>query len=133
MFDGSARGFAVILEDQDVAESFVVLQIEHAVAIGPQNVFDGAFRESGQSGRVIRRFDDHFMRADAVHFVEEAFAFAVEIAFDAQSGKFVGHDAHRPARSVRAAVAAAIDQNLRRSLGLVAGAERAILAVGQRT
>src|SRR5580700_3263767 len=81
---------------------------------------------------MIGRFDDYLMRADAVHLVKEAFALAVEIAFNAECGKFVGHDAHGPARGVCASVAPAVDQNLRRCLGFRAGAERAILAVGKR-
>ena len=53
-----------------------------------------------QRGGVIGRFDDDFMRADAVHFVEHAFACAIQIAFDAERGKFVGNYANVPARCV---------------------------------
>src|SRR6266446_4671746 len=42
MFEGSAGGFSMILEDEDVAEALVVFQVEHAVAVSPQNVFDSA-------------------------------------------------------------------------------------------
>jgi hypothetical protein len=76
---------------------------------------------------VLRGFDDDFVRADAVHFVEEAFAFAVEIAFDAERREAVGYDANVPAGSVGAAAVAAVDENFRRSFVLRAGTEGAIL------
>src|SRR5580658_245007 len=72
------------------------------------------------------------MRANTVHLVKKAFAFAIEIAFNAKRGEFVGHDPDRPAWSVRAAIAAPVDENLRRRLGFVAGAERTILGVWRR-
>src|SRR5580700_9697783 len=81
---------------------------------------------------MIGSFDDYLMRADAVHLVKEALALAVEIAFDAECGEFVGYDANGPARGVCASVAPAVNENLRRCLGFGAGAERAILAVGKR-
>ena len=74
---------------------------------------------------MIGRFDDHFVRADAVHAIEQAVALAVEIAFDAERRKFIGDDAKRPAGRVSAAAVAAVGQNLGRRLALVAGAERA--------
>src|SRR5450755_220307 len=45
MLEGSAGGFAMIFENEDVAEALVVFEIEHAVAVGPQDIFDGAFRK----------------------------------------------------------------------------------------
>src|SRR5580704_2420496 len=121
----------MILEDQDVAKPFVILQIEHTVAVSPQDIFDRPFRQGSQSGSVIWSFDDHLMRTDTVHLVKEAFALAVEIAFDAECGKFVGHHANGPTRRVRSSVAPAINKNLRRRLGFVTGAERTILAIRQ--
>ena len=93
--------------------------------IGPQDVLDGALGQRGQRAVVVGRFDDDFVRADAVHAVEQAFAFAVQVAFDAQRRKLVGHDAHAPAGRVRPAAVAAIGQDFRRRLALVAVAERA--------
>src|SRR5580698_3647200 len=81
---------------------------------------------------MVRRFHNDFMRADTVHFVKEAFAFAVEIAFNAKCGEFVGHDPNRPAGSVRAAIAAPVDENFWRRLGFVARAEWTILGVWRR-
>src|SRR5579859_8045771 len=69
VLDGSAGGFAVILEDEDIAETLVVLEVEHAVAISPQDVFDGARRKSSERGGVFRSLDNDFMSADAIHFV----------------------------------------------------------------
>src|ERR1700722_7108949 len=122
----------MILENQDVAKPFVVLEIEHAVAVSPENVLDGALRQGSQSRGVIGRFHDNLVRADAIHLVKEAFTFAVEIALDAECGEFIGHDANGPSGGVRASVAAAVDENLRRRLDFMAGAEWAILAVWQR-
>ena len=42
MFERSAGGVAVVLENQRVAKAPVVLEIEHAVAVGAQHVLDGA-------------------------------------------------------------------------------------------
>ena len=38
---------------------------------------------------MVGRFDDDFVRADAVHAVEEPFAFPVQVSLDAQRGDFV--------------------------------------------
>ena len=73
---------------------------------------------------MIRRFNDHFVRADAVHLVEQAFAFAVQIAFDPQRGKFIRDHAHVPARRIWAAAVSSVLQNLRRRLRFVARAKR---------
>src|SRR5258707_844900 len=127
MLKRCAGGFSVIFEDQNVAEALVVFQVEHAVAVGPQNIFDGPRLESGERGHVVGRFDDDFVGADSIHFVEQAFAFAVEIAFDAERGKAVGNDANVPAGSVGAAAVAAVDENLGRRFAFSSGAEGAIL------
>src|SRR5689334_18772123 len=130
MLEGSAGGFAMILEDENIAEALVVFQVEHAVAIRPQNIFDGARRKRGERGHVVGRFDDYFVGADAVHFVEEAFAFAIEIAFNAESGEPVGNDTDIPAGRVGAAAVAAVDENFGRRLAFGAGTEGAILGAG---
>ena len=115
MLQRSAGGLAVIFENQDVAEALVVFQVEHAVAVRPQNVFDSAFSARLRERRgVIRRFDDHFVRADAIHLVEQAFAFAIEVAFDAQRRKFIRHDANATSPAcLFAAAVAAVHQNFR--------------------
>src|SRR5580693_21674 len=98
----------MILENQDITKPLVILEIEHAIAVGPEDVLDSSIRQGSQSCQMVGSFDDHFVGADAVHFVEEAFAFAIEIAFDAKSRKFVGHYAHRPPWRVGAAIAASV-------------------------
>src|SRR2546422_6253192 len=49
-----------------------------------QDIFDRAFRQRGQRRSVLRGFDDHFVRPDAVHLVEQPFPFLPQIAFDSQ-------------------------------------------------
>src|SRR6266536_5676206 len=48
VLQSSASGFPVVLEDQDVFEAAVLLQIENAVAEGPQYVFNLLRRKRGQ-------------------------------------------------------------------------------------
>src|SRR5215472_1844545 len=77
---------------------------------------------------MIRRLDDDFMRTNAVHLVEHALGLAIEIAFDAQGGKFVRNHAHSPTGSIplwwRPAVQVrAIRLDFRGSLAFVAGAK----------
>ena len=106
MLQGSSGGIAMILENQRVAEALVVLQIQHAIAIGPQHFLDGPVRKRGQRALMIGRFDDHFVRAHAVHAVEQAFALAIQVAFDSQRGKFIGDHANGPAGRIRPAAVA---------------------------
>src|SRR2546422_5668662 len=91
-----------------------------------QDIFDRAFRQRGQRRSVLRGFDDHFVRPDAVHLVEQPFPFLPQIAFDSQRRKFVGHDAHLPTRSVCAAAVAPIDKNFRRRFRFVSITEGAV-------
>src|SRR5690348_17833408 len=118
VFERSARGLAVIFKKQNVSEATVILQIEYAVTIRPQNFFDGSFRKRSKGVLVIRRFDDHFVRADSVHAIKKALALAVEIALDSERWEFVGHNAHAPARCVPAAAVPSIRQNFRRGAAL---------------
>ena len=118
----------MILEEQDVLEAPIFLQIEDAIAKSPEYIFDPS-RGKGSQGRVvIGCFDDHLVRADPIHLVEHAFGLFVEVAFDPECRKFVGHNAYGPAWAVfhgrRAVRAWAIRQNLRWSLALVAVVER---------
>jgi hypothetical protein len=126
VLERGAGRFAVIFEQENVAESAVVLQIQHAIAIGPENFLDGFLGHAGQREVVIRRFDDYFVRADAVHAVEKSIAFAIQAAFDAQRRKFIGHYAERPTRRVFTAAIPAVSKNFTRRLTFVTGAERTI-------
>src|SRR5581483_10512796 len=130
MLERSPRGLSMVLENQDVLEAAVFLQIQDTVAKGPQNIFDSLGRQRREAGIMIRRFNDDFVSADAVHLVEHAFGLAIQIAFDSQGREFVGNDAYGPARRIalrrRTSIRIRpIGLNLRRSLGLVSIAEGA--------
>src|SRR5215472_9528630 len=121
----------MVFEDQHVAEALVVFEIEHAVAISPQDVFDGLLWKLSERGLVLRRFNDHFVGADAVHLVEKAFAFAVEFAFDAKGREAVRHHTDIPSRGIRSSAVAPVGKNFRwrfdfisRTEGTVLGAPR---------
>src|SRR5258708_60954 len=127
MIDSRAGGFSVILENEDVTEALVILQVEHAIPIAPQNVLHSTLGQRGERRKMVGRLDDHFVRADSVHLVKETFAFAVQFAFDAQCGKFVWHHADAPARRVWASAIPPVNENFRRSSRFIANAKRAIL------
>ena len=72
---------------------------------------------------MVRRLDDYFVRADAIHAIEESFPFAVQSAFDAQRRKLVGDHADRPSRSVFAAAVTTVGENFLRRFAFIARAE----------
>src|SRR5216684_3062388 len=127
MIDGRAGSFPVILENQNVTETLVILQVQHAITITPEDVLHGAFGQGGERRKMVGRLDNDFMRADSVHLVKETFSFAVQFAFDAQGGKFVWHNPDAPARRVWASAVPSVDENFRRSSSFIAHAEGAIL------
>src|SRR6266850_1016712 len=129
VLQGSAGRFTVILENQNVPEALVVFQVQHAVAVSPQHIFDRALRQRRQRCRMLRRFDDYFVRADSVHLVEEPFAFAVQFALDTQSRKFVWDHSNTPAWRIGAASVTSIHKNLGWRLGFIPYAEGAILCI----
>src|SRR5262249_2391618 len=88
----------MVLEDQDVFESPVLLQIENSVAKSPQHILDALGWECRQCCVVIRRLDDDLVSADAIHLVKHAFGLAVQVAFNSEGRKLIGHNAHRPSR-----------------------------------
>src|SRR6266446_5521946 len=128
VLERSSGRFAMILEDQDVLEAPVLLEVENAVAESPKYVFDPPGRQGRQGRVVIGRFDDDLVGADAIHLVEHTLGLLVQVAFDSESRKLVGHHAHRPAGTVllsRGPVRArTIGQNLRRSFALISVVER---------
>ena len=93
-------GAAVVLENKDVSESRVFLQIDHAIAIGPQHILDPLRRHVGQAICVVRGLDDDFMCADPIHAIVEAEALAVEVAFDLERRELIRHDTHGPVLAV---------------------------------
>src|ERR1700730_5761718 len=129
MFERGAGGFSVVFENEDVAKTLVIFQIEHAVAIRPQHILNGALRKSRESSRVVRSLDDDFVGADAIHLVKQAFPVAIQVPFDAKRREFVGNHTYAPAGGVHAAAAAAIDQNFRWSFCFASGTEGTILTI----
>ena len=87
-------------------------------------MFDGTIGEHRQRVVVIRSLDDHFVRADPVHAIEQAVAFAVEPAFNSQRRKFIWYHPNCPSGRVFAASISAVGNNLRRRLAFVAGTKR---------
>jgi hypothetical protein len=69
------------------------------------------------------------VRAHPVHFVEQSFPFAIQIAFDAQCREFVGDYSYAPPWRIFAPAIASINQDFRGRFGFLPGAKRAILAV----
>src|SRR6267154_289316 len=125
--DGRPGSFSVILEDENIAEAFIVLQVQHAVPIAPEHVLHGAFRQGGKRCKMVWRLNHDFVRADPVHLVEETLSLTVQFALDAQCWKLVGHNSDAPARSIWASAVPPIHEDFRRSSSFIAHAERAIL------
>src|SRR5215467_14350451 len=96
----SPGGFAVILKNENVLEAAVFLQIEDAVAEGPEHVFNALGGQAGEAQRVVGRLDDRFVGANSVHLVEHAFGLLGKIAFDTESRKLVGNHANGPSGAV---------------------------------
>src|SRR5687768_1438899 len=95
----TSRG-AMVLEDDDVAQADVAFQVEHTLAPRPEDFLNRGLRQRRERLAVTRCLDDDFVRADAVHAIEQPFAFAIEIALHAQCRKLVGYDAHVPPTAV---------------------------------
>src|SRR5688572_7810210 len=91
---------SVILEYQNISEPHVLLQINHAITIRPEDVLDPFNWHIGQAILVVRRLDDDFMCADPIHAIVETEALAVEVAFDLECGELVRHNTHGPVRTV---------------------------------
>jgi hypothetical protein len=72
----------VILKNENVAESLVLLEVQHTVTKGPEYIFNLLFSNGCQGGIVIRGFDNHFMGADPIHFIKQTFSLTIEIALN---------------------------------------------------
>jgi hypothetical protein len=81
---------AVVLEDQDVLQAEVALQIEHPLAPRPQHALDLGLGQQRHPPIVIRRLDDHLVRADAAQAIEHALAFAIERPSTCSAGYLFG-------------------------------------------
>src|SRR5579863_8741535 len=100
MFQRSPSGLSMILENQDVLESPVLLQVEDTITEGPQNIFNTFRRQRRKAGTVIGRLDDHLMGPDAVHAIKHAFSLPVQGSLNSKRGKLVRNYAHRPPRRI---------------------------------
>src|SRR5438128_2822033 len=96
MLERRPCGLAVIFENQNVLKAPVLFKIENAITESPENVCDTLGWQRRQTGIVIGSFNDHFMRANAVHLVEHAFWLAAQIAFDAQCRTLMRNAAYSP-------------------------------------
>ena len=77
----------------------------------------------------LRRLDDDLVGADAAHHVVDAFAALVQLAFDFQGGKLVGHHADSPPFAVALRAGLAIGDDFAGRFVFVAFAERAETAL----
>src|SRR6516225_1343920 len=125
MFQRCSCGCAMVLEDHDVLEALVFLQIEDAVAEGPQHILNPLFGQRCQRLVMVRRLNNDFVRADAVHLVEHAIGRAVQAAFNLQCRKLVGHYTNRPTLGIAPGAVRTVSKHFGRCLAFVAGTKRA--------
>jgi hypothetical protein len=107
----TSRG-AVVLENDDGAKALVSFQVLNPLAACPERFLDGRLAQRGERLLVPGRFDDHLVRADAVHLVENPLALPIERPFHTQHGNPVRHDPQRPARRVGCAPVASEGEQL---------------------
>ena len=122
----------MVLEDEDVAQPAVLLQVQDPLAVRPQNALDFRLGHRSERPIVVRRLDDHFVRADAVHAIEHAVAFAIQRPFHLQRRKLVRHDPKIPPGRIRRAAVLAVRQDLRRRHRLAPRAEGTMLPPDRR-
>src|SRR5436190_23848644 len=80
---------------------------------------------------VIGGLDDHLVRADAIHPIEQALPFAIEVSLDLQRRKQVRHHAQIPARRIPRAAVLPERAHLRRRHVLVPWTEGTMLLAGE--
>ena len=115
----------MILKDQDVPEADILAKIQDAVAVSPEHILQFLFGKGRQGRLVLRRFDDDFMRAHAVHAIVQAKAFPSQLALDLKCRKLVRHHANMPPRRVGRFVIGPVGEDFRGSLSLIARTQRA--------
>src|ERR1035438_10379466 len=129
MLQRRSRRFTVILEQQNVLKSPILLQIENAIAKRPQHILNLFRRKRSQGSSVVGRLNHNFVSANPVHLVEHSLGLLVQVAFNTESRKLIRHHPHRPAWSILlrsvAIIARSIRENLRRRLRLIAITKRA--------
>src|ERR1035441_2357848 len=85
MLQRGAGRFSMVLKEQDVFEAPVFFEIENAVPERPQNVLDSFCRKRGQRRVVVGRFNDHFVRANAIHLVKHALSLLAQAAWKSEN------------------------------------------------
>src|SRR5713226_1049563 len=125
MLEACAGLHAMILEDDNVAKALVTLEIQYAVAIGPQHLFDLERFKVPQTGVMLGRLDYHFVRPDPIHQIVYAVAAPSRAAFNPQCRKLVGDAAHAPSGLIGRRAGRTIRQNFGRGQMLHSGAEYA--------
>ena len=118
-------GGSDVLEQHAVDQPVVLLEVDQAIAVGPEDLADVLLGQGGHALVMLGALDDDLVGADAGHHVVDAVAPLVEAPLDLQRGEAVGHHADPPARSVGPRAEAAIGEDLRRRPILVPLAERA--------
>ena len=108
------RRFAVVLENENVAEPPVLFQIQHTVAKSPKHVFHCLLTDGGQRGLMIGSFNDDFMGSNTIHLVKQALTLAIQIPFNAQGREFIGDYPKVPSRTVSSTSIRSITQDFRR-------------------
>jgi hypothetical protein len=81
--------FAMIFAEQQISQSRITPEIQHAVAIGPKQIFYALLGHIGERLEMLGALNDYLVRADAVHLVVQALGFACEIALNPQNRKFI--------------------------------------------
>ena len=67
-----------------ITQTYIAPQIQNAIAIRPKQIFDALLRHIGEGLKMLRTFDDHFVRANTIHLVVQTFGFTCQSAFDPQ-------------------------------------------------
>ncbi len=132
VLQAGAGGGADVLEEHAVDQPRVLLQVDQAVAVGPEDLADIVLGEAGHADVVARALDDDLVGADARHLVVDPLAPLVQVPLDLQGGELVGHDPDAPAGPVGARPAVAIGEDLGRGLVLLPLAEGAEPPLGLR-
>src|SRR5690349_14053106 len=101
MLEARAGLRAMILEDDHVAKALVTLEIQYAVAIGPQHLFDLERFKVRHTNVMLGRFDHHLVRPDPVHQIVYALAAPSRVTFNPQCRKLVRDAAHSPSGLIR--------------------------------
>src|SRR4051794_391897 len=76
MLQARARRAAVVLEDDDLLDAWVLADLVVADLVSAQDVGDVSFRQQGRGEVMLAALDDHIVDADAVHRPPRAFDLA---------------------------------------------------------